>query len=198
LWIRRLLRTLACSPKMAVPMCLCANMVPLAQDIVTWLCPAIHQAVTILATGSKARATSAGSLPPHLSGRVLKGGGSSLPAGPLACWAAGFHALVPVSDMRVKTLPIGDWCVTVPLWGHPLLQLELPQKARTVHWATSGPSPGRPLGHRLGDLWAIAWATSGPSPGLHATLSWWVLQGLGFRPAHPSKPGSSPTDPWQA
>ena len=157
MWVRRLLRSLAgCTaaspplpPAEAPPL-----WVPLARDIVIRLCPAIHPVFTILAMGSPA--TVAGSLPPQLSGRTLRG--PSLPDGPLARWAAGLHALGPVADVQDGDLPVGDWCGSVPLWGNPLLQLELPQRARTVQWAASSC-------HR--EDWVAGYPEMVDFPGLH-------------------------------
>ena len=165
MWVRRLLRSLAGRPAASSPL-LPADApplwVPLAKDIVIRLCPAIHPVFTILAMASPA--TSAGSLPPQLSRRTLKG--VSIPAGPLARWAAGLHALGPVSDVQDEALPVGDWCVSVPLWGNPLLQLELPQRARTVQWAASAAVYGG---------WAAGYPDMVGFPGLHTLRDLAVL-----------------------
>ena len=166
MWARRLLRSLAgytvaaspLPPAEAPPL-----WVPLAKDIVIRLCPAIHPVFTILAMGSPA--TAAGSLPPQLSGRTLRG--PSLPDGPLARWAAGLHALGPISDIREEALPAGSWCASAPLWGNPLLQLELPQRVRTVRWAASGTTY---------EDWAAGYPDMVGFPGLHTLRDLAVLQ----------------------
>ena len=164
MWARRLLRWLSAPPASppSTPAEAPPLWIPLAKDIVIRLCPTIHPVFTILAMASPA--TSAGSLPPQLSRRTLRG--VSLPAGPLARWAAGLHALGPVADVQDGSLPVGDWCASVPIWGNPLLQLELPQRARTVHWAASTP---------LRQDWAAGYPEMVGFPGLHTLRDLAVL-----------------------
>ena len=99
--------------------------VPLVLDVFQRLCPSIHPAFAVLALGSST--ASAGSLPTCL-------GTSTLLPGPLRRWAIGFHALGPVTDLGADPLKAGEWCIAAPLWGNPLLQLELPLSARKVQW----------------------------------------------------------------
>ena len=126
--------------------------VPLARDIVTRLCPAIHPAFTVLALGSPA--ASPGYLPTCLNGKTI------IPEGPLRRWAEGFHALGPASDVSEEPLSVGEWCTSAPLWGNPLLQLELPQRFRTVEWASPPNSPSP-------EVWTAGYSDMIGFPGLH-------------------------------
>jgi hypothetical protein len=68
---------------------------------------------------------------------LLLGGGQphpALPQGPLRRMAAGLRTLGVVAEVATGALLPGPWCATAPLWGNPLLQLELRGDQRTVQW----------------------------------------------------------------
>ena len=107
--------------------------VDLAACILSRLCPGTHPCFALLsASHASPDEAAAHRLPAQLVGRALLG--PSLPVGPLSRMAAGLHALGAPGWMPEEPLQPGEWCASAPLWGNPLLQLELRSDQRTVRW----------------------------------------------------------------
>jgi hypothetical protein len=103
----------------------------LATDLLRHSCPSCHPVLALLsaalATGEEAASHR---LPAQLHAAHLP----DLPMGPITRMMAGMRALGPPLLVSPFTTVPGTWCPSVPLWGNPLLQLELPEVQRTVMW----------------------------------------------------------------
>jgi hypothetical protein len=128
----------------------------------------VHPALALL---SAARASDAeareGRLPAQLHGGAS---GLHLPEGPLRRMARGLRALGDVAE--VAAAAPGPWCAAAPLWGNPLLQLELREEQRTARWervaaAAAGAAPEGGAAAVLRQQWAEGFAHLVGCPGLH-------------------------------
>ena len=97
--------------------------VPLASAILQSLCPMSPPYGALLAAAlAQPEEASAHRLPAELNAKCSFG--AQIPAGPLRRMANGLRALGPCAAVQVPATP--PCCATMPLWGNPLLQLELP------------------------------------------------------------------------
>ena len=107
---------------------------PMALAAVGGLCSAAHPGLVILMAGFAP--TPAAGLP---EGVIEEGVGADLrahlQAGPLQRMLAGMQALGPVARIPGRAQTAELWGAAAPLWGNPLLQMELPAGMRTVEWA---------------------------------------------------------------
>ena len=98
------------------------------------LCPAAHPALALLAV---AAAQGVGAMD-RLPGQAVRAWPQP---GLLALMMRGLVALGPPSDLVQEQLP-PDLIPQMPLWGNPLLQLELRREQRTVKWPLDDDDPG--------------------------------------------------------
>jgi hypothetical protein len=114
--------------------------VDLAECMLSRLCPGTHPCFALLsAVHASPDEAAAHRLPAQLVGKALLG--PSLPIGPLSRMAAGLRALGAPGWMSAELLQPGEWCASAPLWGNPLLQLELRADQRTVRWGQPAVAP---------------------------------------------------------
>ena len=163
--------------------------VPLVTCMLTRLCPAVHPAFCLLgAIHASQEEVAAGRLPAQLVG--CGGLGPTLPEGPLRRMAEGLRALGPASDVATGCLQPGPWCGAAPLWGNPLLQLELRGDQRSVQWGSRavglrvglGQGQGRGQGQGQGQgrvaqrrQWDMGFSCLVGCPGLHTVRDLVVL-----------------------
>ena len=142
----------------------CPLWVPMAKALLQRRCPHVHPALTLLAAShASPLEAAAGRLPAQLVGGGLMG--PALPVGPLSRMAVGLGALGPVADVAASPLQPGAWCALAPLWGNPLLQLELRLDQRTVAWGAP------PADEALQRHWGTGFAHMALMPGLHTVGS---------------------------
>lgn len=112
--------------------------VSLASDILHFVCPVCPPACALLAAVvATSEEAGAHRLPAELSS--TSSFGAQLPAGPLQRMAAGLRALSPCAAVNLSATPA--CCATMPLWGNPLLQVELPAQRRTSASVAVLPQP---------------------------------------------------------
>ena len=116
--------------------------VPIATCLLQRLCPTTHPALALLSVAHSLPAEAVAGRPPA---KLIGGGlrGPALPSGPLRHMAEGLQALGPPLDIGQGSLQPGSWSASAPLWGNPLLQLELrADQQQTIAWhAPSLPTP---------------------------------------------------------
>jgi CRISPR-associated Cas5-like protein len=129
--------------------------IPLAAALLRAAAPQTPPAFTLL---SAARGT-----PSDLAcGRLPTGinvSSPALPEGPLRRMLLGLHALGRPSIQARELPPAGPWCAAIPLWGNPILELELPAPSRQVTWPISLPTdPPPPTIPSPPAIWAVGFS----------------------------------------